>query len=234
MPGLKGVILLKKDLKIRYRCLVLDHDDTIVKSTPDIHYPSFLDSLKKLRPEINPFSYEEYISYCFEPGFFELCKDIMNYTKNEQEYQYNIWKAYTKNRVPDFYPGLDKFFKEYIASKGIICVVSHSDRELIRRDYDLHFGFIPELIFGWDIGEDLRKPNPYSVMEIMKKYDLDNDEVLVLDDLKPGLDMARNSNVDFACAGWSHVVPRIESYMKENSDFYFKYVKDFADFIFSV
>ncbi|HOK48860.1 MAG TPA: hydrolase, partial [Sedimentibacter sp.] len=30
---------------MKYKCLVLDHDDTAVKSTPDIHYPSFVKAL---------------------------------------------------------------------------------------------------------------------------------------------------------------------------------------------
>ncbi len=44
----------------------------------------------------------------------------------------------------------------------------------------------------------------------------------MVDDLKPGLDMAKSCEVDFACAGWSHIVPDIIEYMSKNSDFYFK------------
>lgn len=61
---------------MKYRCLVLDHDDTVVKSTPDIHYPSFVEALKLLRPDMETLSLEEFVSYCFNPGFSELCKDI--------------------------------------------------------------------------------------------------------------------------------------------------------------
>jgi hypothetical protein len=31
---------------MRYPCLVLDHDDTLVRSTPEIHYPSFVEALR--------------------------------------------------------------------------------------------------------------------------------------------------------------------------------------------
>ncbi|NLN49518.1 MAG: HAD family phosphatase [Clostridiales bacterium] len=225
---------LRGNTSIKYRCLVLDHDDTVVKSTMDIHYPSFSETIKKLRPNINVPSYDEYVSYCFKPGFFELCKEILKFTKEEQEYQYEVWKRHTKEKAPDFYPGMAVTLKKYKDLKGIVCVVSHSESSLIKRDYKAHCGFIPELIFGWDVGDELRKPNPYPIIEIMKKLGLNNDEVLVLDDLKPGLDMARAANVDFACAGWSHTVPEIEKYMKDNSDFYFKTVTTFADFILEI
>lgn len=222
---------MRDKTNIRYRCLILDHDDTVVKSTMDIHYPSFIETIRNIRPDIKTPKYEEYVSYCFNPGFFELCKDIMKFTKKEQEYQYKVWKRYTQEKAPDFYPGVAEFLKKYKNSNGIICVVSHSEGALIKRDYEAHCGFTPEMIFGWDVGDELRKPNPYPVIEIMKNFGLNNDEVLVLDDLKPGLDMARASDVGFACAGWSHIIPEIKDYMKQNSDFYFETVESFADFV---
>ena len=37
-------------------CLVLDHDDTVVASTPTIHYPAFLDAMEEHAPgsELEP------------------------------------------------------------------------------------------------------------------------------------------------------------------------------------
>lgn len=206
---------------MKYRCLILDHDDTAVKSTPEIHYPSFIEALKVLRPDNKPLSLEDFVLYCFNPGFSALCKDILKFNDEEQEYQYKVWKSYTIKKVPDFYEGFLEFINEYKKLGGIICVVSHSEREQIIRDYTLNCRFTPDLIFGWELPESKRKPNPYPVLEIMKRYNLHNDEMLVVDDSKPGLDMARSCNVDFAAAGWSHVIPEIRTYMKENSDYYF-------------
>lgn len=219
---------------MKYRCLILDHDDTVVKSTPDIHYPSFVEALKKLRPNMNSLSLEEFVSYCFNPGFSELCKDILKFSKAEQEYQYKIWKKYTKEKAPYFYPGICEFIKEYKKLGGIICVVSHSESEQIIRDYNLHCELSPDLIFGWELEEHQRKPNPYPIIEIMKRFNLDNNEILVIDDLKPGLDMARSCNVAFAGAGWSHIIPEIENYMRNNSDYYFSTVESFKKFILSI
>lgn len=216
---------------MKYKCLILDHDDTVVKSTPDIHYPSFIEALKSLRPEKNSLSLEEFVSYCFSPGFSELCKDVLKFSKADQEYQYNIWRSYTTEKAPDFYPDFPELIKEYKESGGIICVVSHSESKQILRDYRLHCSLLPDLIFGWELKEYQRKPNPYPITEIIKHFNLKTNGILVLDDLKPGLDMARSCNVAFAAAGWSHIIPEIKEYMKDNSDYYFSKVEEFKEFI---
>ena len=59
----------KKQRELRVRCLVLDHDDTVVKSTPEINFPAFLRSLKDLRG--TTMSYEQFVEYNFDPGFYE-------------------------------------------------------------------------------------------------------------------------------------------------------------------
>ena len=93
---------------MKYKCLILDHDDTVVMSTPSIHYPSFIEAIKVLRPNLSS---------------------------------------------------------------------------------------------------------------------------LTLDDLKPGLHMAKSCNVDFASAGWSHVIPEVIEFMKSNSTYYFKEIKDLRNLI---
>lgn len=217
---------------MKYKCLILDHDDTAVKSTPSIHYPSFVDALKFLRPEIEMISIKEFVQYCFDPGFSALCKDILKFSESEQEYQYNIWMTYVNENSPEFYQDFPELIKEYKKLGGIICVVSHSESENIIRDYALHCdGLVPDLIFGWDMEEDKRKPNPYPIIEIMKRFNLNNKEVLVMDDSKPGLTMARSCNVEFAAAGWSHTLPEIEEYMRNNSDYYFSTVDEFMEFV---
>lgn len=218
---------------MKYRCLVLDHDDTVVKSTPDIHYPSFVEALMELRPDAEPLTLKEFVTYCFNPGFLSLCKDILKFNNDEQERQYKIWKSYTKTKVPDFYEGFPELIKEYKKLGGIICVVSHSESEQISRDYMLNCNLTPDLIFGWELEEEKRKPNAYPLIEIMREFNLDNNDILVVDDLKPGLDMARSCNIPFAGAGWSHIIPEIKSYMQTNSDYYFSTVDSLRKFILS-
>jgi phosphoglycolate phosphatase/pyrophosphatase PpaX len=210
----------------------LDHDDTVVKSTPEIHYPSFAEALKTLRPEMKPLSFEEFVGYCFSPGFSELCNDILKFTKEEQEYQYKMWRKYVQTKAPDFYEGFPELIRKYKNMGGIVTVVSHSEKAEIERDYKLKCGMVPDMVFGWEDEAERRKPSPYPIREILKAFNLGASEVLVVDDLKPGLVMARSCEVNFVGAGWSHKIQGIIDYMKINADYYFTTVDEFRRFLF--
>jgi phosphoglycolate phosphatase/pyrophosphatase PpaX len=66
----------------------------------------------------------------------------------------------------------------------------------------------------------------------MKRYELSAEDIIVVDDLKPGYDMARAAGVTFAAAGWAYDVPEIESFMREHCDYYFKTVEELASHLF--
>lgn len=218
-------------MSLKYKCIIFDHDDTVVKSTPQIHYPSFVKTMKKMRPEIN-YSLEEFVSFCFDPGFFHLCKDILKLDDDEMALETKWWKEDVESRIPDFYEGIVEIQKKQKEEGGIICVVSHSLESMIKRDYSANNCPLPDKIYGWDLPNDKRKPSPYPVLDIIEKFNLDKEDVLVLDDLKPGLQMARSAGVDFASAGWFHMNKDIIDYMKKESDFYFKSPQDFYNFLF--
>jgi beta-phosphoglucomutase-like phosphatase (HAD superfamily) len=86
-------------------------------------------------------------------------------------------------------------------------------------------------VFGWDLGPALRKPNPYAVHETLRRLGLDRREVLVVDDLKPGVDMAVAAGVDVAAACWSHDIPPIREFMERTCVATFATVAEFAEFI---
>jgi len=217
---------------MKYKCLVLDHDDTVTKSTPSIHYPSFLEAQIEMRPHMKPYSLEEFVGYCFDPGFHSLRDHILGFTPLEIKRQQEIWKDYTNRIIPELYEGMADIIHSFVKSGGYICVVSHSEEKIILRDYQEQLGMIPNLTFGWGGDEQKMKPNPYPLKQIMKELKLTNQDLLVVDDLKPGLDMARTCNVDFACAGWSHMVPSIKEYMQSHSDYYFTKVTELKELIF--
>jgi hypothetical protein len=75
---------------LRYKCILLDHDDTIVESTKEIHYPSFLETLRTLRPEEEAISLHDFVSLCYHPGFLGLC-DKYGFDKEEMVEEYTIW-----------------------------------------------------------------------------------------------------------------------------------------------
>ena len=87
-------------------------------------------------------------------------------------------------------------------------------------------------IYGWDIEPSMRKPSPSTVLEVMRDYNLSPDEVLVVDDLKPGYDMARGAGVVFAAAGWAYDVPEIEEFMRKNCDYYLKTTDELYKLLF--
>ena len=216
---------------LNYRCLVLDHDDTVVRSEETVNYPSFLEALKVLRPG-RTFTREEFTRWCFSPGFSALCSDYIGLTPEEIDVQYDMWRSYVATHIPPPYDGLRPILTRWKQEGGLLCVSSHSARENILRDYRLHFDLEPDQIFDWDLGEDRRKPSPYALQEIMRLYDLRPDELLMVDDLKPGYDMAHACGVPFACAGWSHDDPEIRAFLRRFSDFYLETVQALEPLLF--
>ena len=89
---------------LKYKILALDHGDTVVKSTAEVHYPAFLETLKALRPEIS-MSLETFNEYCFSPGFFPLCREILKLTDKEMVIQDGIWKNYARTHRPSCFSG---------------------------------------------------------------------------------------------------------------------------------
>lgn len=206
---------------LKYKCLVLDHDDTVVRSSTEMGYPSFCETLAKLRPDVK-LTLDEFLLFCFEPGFPGYCQDVLGFSEAEMDIESELWRAYINKNMPPFFAGMADLIRRYKAKGGILCVASHSHSETILRDYREQCGLEPDCIFGWDLEPSQRKPNPYPLLEIMRRYRLQPDELLMVDDLKPGLDMATLCGVPFACAGWSHALPRIASFMKENCSLYLK------------
>jgi phosphoglycolate phosphatase/pyrophosphatase PpaX len=100
--------------------------------------------------------------------------------------------------------------------------------ENILRDYRENRLPEPDLIFGWEQPVERRKPNPWPLEEIMRRYDLAPSELLMIDDLKPGFDMARAAGVDFAAVGWANDIPQIEDFMRKNCKLYCKTVPELA------
>ena len=206
---------------LKYPCLVLDHDDTVVQSEATINYPFFCYILDQFRPGAT-ITLEEYTNGCFTPGFADMCRQRYQFTEQELVDEYNGWMEYVKTHIPVPFPGIKELICRYKKSGGIICVVSHSSTVNITRDYKEHFGILPDDIYGWDLPEHQRKPNTYPLDQIMKKYDLQPHQLLVVDDLKPAWIMCKNAGVPIAFAAWSkQECPAILEEMSALCDFTF-------------
>jgi hypothetical protein len=83
---------------MRFKCLIVDHDDTAVDSTAAIHYPSYVEAIVrsaafcgapphrsglarlrqvKLRPGCTPVSLKEFMFYNHSIGFTAFLKSKM-------------------------------------------------------------------------------------------------------------------------------------------------------------
>ena len=215
---------------MRYSCLVLDHDDTAVDSTATVHYPAHVEVMRRMRPGEKPVSLEEWFCKNFDPGILEFLVQELHFTRQELDEEYRIWKQYAETRMPEFYPGFIDAIAAYRKKRGKIVVVSHSIEEIISRDYRA-VGFQPDLIYGWNFDEKKRKPHPWPILDAMEKTGISAESFLVVDDLRPGVLMARAAEVEIAAAGWAHSIPEVENYMRSNCTAYFRTVEEFTRFI---
>jgi phosphoglycolate phosphatase/pyrophosphatase PpaX len=216
---------------MKYKCLVLDHDDTIVNSTATVNYPSFMNTLKVLRPEIS-ITLEDFFRYNFEPGFGSLCSEILHFSDKEMYYQTQNWLKYVMVHTPPIFEGIDKILWRFYNEGGHICVVSHSMNENILRDYRENDLPMPDMVFGWDMPPEQRKPSVWAIEQIIERLSLKPADLVMIDDLKPGKIMADNAGINFIGAGWAHSIPEIVSYMKAECKHYCSSVKELENYIF--
>lgn len=186
---------------LKYKCLVLDHDDTVVQTEKTIGYPYFCYILDQFRPG-ETISFPDYVHDCHNYGFAEMCRRRWQFTEEEQKAEYAGWMDYVITHIPEIFPGIGNVIRRQKEEGGLVCVVSHSSVRNITRDYEHHFGIQPDAIYGWDYPEHLRKPNPFPLQDIMEKYKLSPADILVVDDMKLAWKMAHPLNVDIAFAAW--------------------------------
>lgn len=208
-------------MTLRYRCVLVDHDDTAVDSTSAVHYPAHLEALRVLRPGRTPPTREQWILHNFH-GIMEYLTEDLKLTREEQAVEFELWQTFTASHIPPFFPGFLPLLADYHRAGGKVAVISHSEAGVIAAHYAAvpDPAVQPDLIFGWEHDAEKRKPSPWPVREALRTLDCPAGSALVVDDLKPGILMARAAGVDMAAAGWSHRIPEIEQYMRANADVY--------------
>lgn len=216
----------------KYKCLVLDHDDTVVQSMKTLSYPFFCQELEYFRPGAS-MTLEDYILQCHKLGFARLCTDLFGFTDGEMKLEHDMWMEYILSHIPAPYPGIDRIIRRQKEEGGLLCVVSHSHVDNILRDYDAHFGIRPDSIYGWELPPEHQKPNPWPLEDIMKKYGLAPEDILLVDDMQLACKMAAPVGVQVAYAGWSGMgVPEVEKEMKALCRFSFDSIDAFEAFLF--
>ena len=218
---------------MRYKCLVFDHDDTVVNSTATIHHPCFQQFLREFYPG-ESISLADYFLLNFDPGFVPMCRERYHMTDEQLAFEARYWQDYVKSHIPAAYTGIREIMEAQKAAGGLVCAVPHSFDYNIRRDYEENGLPAPDAVYGWERPEHQRKPNPFPLEDIMDRFDLKPSELLMIDDLKPGYDMAQAVGVDFAAVGWAYDIPQIEEFMRLNSPRYFKTVPELAAWLGNV
>ncbi len=187
---------------LKYPCLVLDHDDTVVQSMKTLSYPFWCLELELFRPG-QTMTLEDYILECHHRGFAGLCRECFQFTEEELKKEHRMWMDYIMTHTPDPYPGIGSVIYRQKAEGGLICVVSHSHKDNIIRDYRTHFSIQPDAIYGWELPPHQRKPHPYPLAHIMSRYALQPEDILVVDDMKLACQMAAPFDIQVAYAGWN-------------------------------
>jgi phosphoglycolate phosphatase/pyrophosphatase PpaX len=217
---------------LKYPCLVLDHDDTVVQTMKTLSYPFFCLELEQFRPGTK-MTLSEYVTECYRHGFADMCRDCFGFTDAELTIEHRQWMDYIMENIPDIFPGIERIVHRQKAEGGILCVVSHSNSDNISRDYRVHFGIQPDAIYGWDMEPYQRKPNPWPLQDIMAKFSLKPEEILVVDDMKLAWKMAAPVGVEVAFAAWGKKdFPELEKEMRSLCRWSFDDPKELEAFLF--
>jgi len=217
---------------LRYPCLVLDHDDTVVQTEKTIGYPYFCYILDQFRPG-ETVSFSDYVHDCHDYGFAEMCRRRWQFTEAEQKAEYRGWMDYVMTHIPDIFPGIAEVIRHQKDAGGLVCVVSHSSVKNITRDYRVHFGMEPDAIYGWEYPEHQRKPNSYPLEDILRRFQLQPEDILVVDDMKLACKMAEPLGVDVAFAAWGkREFPELTKEMSGICRYTFACPKELEKFLF--
>ena len=217
---------------LKYPCLVLDHDDTVVQTEKAIGYPYFRDYIARIRPG-KSLSYEEYVRDCNNMVFADMCRQRWKFTEEELLEEYLGWKEFSRKNTPPLCPGIDRIIRRHKELGGILCVSSLSTKEIIERDFLHHFGFLPDAIYDYDLPAGKRKPANYALTDIMDKFHFQPTDLLMIDDMKLGWKMAKDMGVATGFAGWSKAeFPELTKEMTALCDYTFPTTAQLETFLF--
>lgn len=224
-------------IRMKYKCLLIDHDDTTVDSTAAIHHPAHLEQMRQLGRSHQASTLEEWFKINFHPGLRVHLEETLRLSKEENERCYKVWREFTTSKVPPFFPGILNMLNRFRSLGGLIVVVSHSEPDIIISHYEKQTefpGFLPDRVFGWNGRKEENKPGIWPVEETIKQFGIEKKDILVIDDLKPGIQMAISSGVDSAGVGWSqsHRIPEIKADLSSICTHYFEKVEDLEKLLF--
>lgn len=199
-------------MNLRYKCLILDHDDTMVDSTALIHYPSFLHSMARCRPGVK-MTLAQYFEINCDPGIIPYFRDVLKLSEEEMAEEYQDWLDFSAAHHARVYPGMAKIARAQKELGGYICVVSHNREEAVLQDYQREGLPRPDLIYGCDRPKEEQKPHTFPLEDICARLGLEKQDLFMIDDLIPGMEMCRRAGVAVGAARWAHRTPIVGEYL---------------------
>ena len=154
---------------MKYPCLVMDHDDTVVNSTATVHFPCFAQFTAEYYPDYRC-TLEEYFIKNFDPGVVAFFRDDVGMSEDMMRFEQAYWNDFVQGHVPQVYPGMAEILWEQKRRGGALCVVSHSYGRNILRDYRENGLPEPDMVFGWEMPAEKRKPRPDALRCRMGPY----------------------------------------------------------------
>lgn len=220
---------------MKYQCILIDHDDTTVDSTPVIHHVAHQEQMRRLGRSGQAVSLEDWFRINYHPGLSTFLTETLRLSPEEEAICYEIWREYTTTMVPPFFPGILPLLYRFKLAGGKIVVVSHSEEDIIRSHYEQQDeipGFLPDLIIGWTGDRSKNKPSPWPVQTTLSRFSLNPRQLLVIDDLKPGILMAQKAGVDSVAVGWSHRLEEIRKDISTLSTYYADSIEDLEKILY--
>lgn len=216
---------------LRYRCLVLDHDDTAVNSTEHIHYPIYRELMAQKRPELEEkLDLNGFISMNNEKGVTRHYFEDLGFSEEEWKEAFEMWKNHElRKTIPDFYDGFIDILRKYRDDGGFIAVVSHSDEKAIRMHYSHFPEVMPDEVYGATGDGTKNKPYTWPLDQLMEKHGFDATDIVVVDDLMPGIEMAKKVGATTIGVGWSH---NVNKDLKENCDYFCDKVGELEQYLY--
>ena len=83
---------------LKYKCLVLDHDDTVVQTMKTLSYPFWCLELEQFRPGAT-MTLAEYATQCHHLGFGDMCRITYGFTEEELAEEHRQWMEYVMQHI---------------------------------------------------------------------------------------------------------------------------------------
>mmetsp|Transcript_65032 Transcript_65032/g.149214 ORF Transcript_65032/g.149214 Transcript_65032/m.149214 type:complete len:230 (+) Transcript_65032:24-713(+) len=209
-----------------WKVVFVDHDDTSVASNKGLHHPAHCECIRRLRPDLQPCTVEEWVGINHSPGFIPYLKTL--FTEEQIEQVHAIREEFFKTAKPSFFDGFLPALQEFQRAGGKVVVVTLSPVEMVMDHYESATDFRPDLVYGGDPDPLKVKPNPFPITDALAKLNLHAAHAAVLDDMVTGVKLARNAGVPVVGAGWAHNIPAVRQQMVQGCDAFCETVEEFA------